>query len=153
MSPETKTKIIGAEIDREVFKYEVWAILDPTPIIREAKEVLAFLSWPPKFSILTKEVCDVVAAVASAVEIVKQRYISLEDPDNTGTVKFDRELAASTAAVILDSLIQFTGIVGRFIEMFDGLFWKIAVSVFVNGKARSNWLADAYACLKKISWS
>lgn len=133
--------VVGIEIDKAAFKADVLALLDTSVVYKEVADVLTDVKTGNFFA-LVRDIPEAVAAVASAIEIVKNQYIV---NDGSGA-KFDKALAVSTGAQILDNLVKFTGVAGLFIEKFDGAVFKIALSVFVNGKPK-DWLSVASSIL------
>jgi len=98
-------------VDKDAFKKKVQEYVDMSPVVKEWNDV-KYLAWPnalfpPNTFDTVKELSEVFQVSCAAVEIAKQKVLDEFDPDRSKGIKFDRDIALGTAAIIAGSLIKF----------------------------------------------
>ena len=141
---KTKNGIFGVEVDKDQFKASVYQILNLSPVWETIKLF-------PKFSVreipnYAKLVVQVGTLAISAVELAKVEVLK-QYPEGT---KFSAQLALETAATILDESIEFTGIVGRLLDIADGAILKLIVNIIFGNRGGINWVSEAISILKLL---
>ena len=141
---KTKNGIFGVEVDKDQFKASVYQILNLSPVWETIKLF-------PKFSVreipnYAKLVVQVGTLAISAVELAKVEVLK-QYPEGT---KFSAQLALETAATILDESIEFTGIVGRLLDVADGAILKLIVNIIFGNRGGINWVSEAISILKLL---
>ena len=137
-------------VDKDKFYSDVNALLNGTTVWPKVKQI-GELKWPdalkpPQIFDTFEQIASLLDAIISAVEIVKQNAIKMEDPDGSKGMKFDNAVALETAAKILDDTIVFDGFVGSLIEKVDGPLMNLLISIAVSSKP-ANWFTIAQTTL------
>lgn len=138
-------------IDTAAFMEEVQKYLDLSPVMAEWQDVKK-LTWPsalipPALWVTFKDIKELVSVSCAAIELAKQSVVKSQDPDGKLGLKFDKELALSTAVTLVSKLIKFQGTVGYFVNKLWLPLLNLIISVYIAGQD-SNWTSIALSILK-----
>jgi hypothetical protein len=137
-------------VDKNKFYADVNDLLNGTTVWAQVKQMGA-LKWPdalkpPQIFTTFTQIAALLDAIISAVEIVKQNAVKMEDPDGSKGLKFDNTIALETAAKILDDTLVFDGFAGSLIEKVDGPLMNLLISIAVSAKP-ADWFTIAKTIL------